>query len=165
MRHLEIKQEDLNELEILENEALKVEMPELNLEECEQLMKSEFINENTVYVVVNNLEYVLNSETELNATCEPSKKIESRKSRRKALTPQRVQAGNSRSASTNNNTEESSRDLPESIISDISLPECPVTDSLINGNLFNSDSELPDEDLLQDIDEENIFKGIQNETG
>ncbi|KAI4458372.1 zinc finger and btb domain-containing [Holotrichia oblita] len=161
MRHLEIKQEDLNELEILESEALKEEMPELNLDEYEQLMKSEF--ENTVYVVVNDLEFGLNSETELNLTCEPSKKTESRKSRRKALTPQRLQAGNSRSASINNNTE-SSRDLAESIISDISLPACPVTDSLINGNLFNCDLELPDDDLLQDIDEENIFKGIQNET-
>ncbi|KRT84783.1 zinc finger protein [Oryctes borbonicus] len=164
MRHLEIKEEDLNELEILENDDLKVEIPEINLEEYEQIMKNEFVNENSTYAVGTGLVFDLNEESELVEVCESTKKIESRKNRRKSLLPQRVQAGTGHGSSTNNNLE-NSHALPESIISDIGLPACPVTESIINSNLFNSDSELPEnDDLLQDIDEDDIFKGIQNET-
>ncbi|GJQ74615.1 putative metal ion binding protein [Trypoxylus dichotomus] len=139
-------------------------MPELNLEECEQLMKSEFINDSNPYSVENSLVFDLNTESELIEVCEPSKRIELRKNRRKLLIPQRVQAGNGQGASIDNNSE-NSQDLPESIISDIGLPAYPVAEAIIDSNLFNSDSDLPEnDDLSQDIDEDDIFKGIQNET-
>lgn len=163
MRHLEIK-EELEELEVFKSDDLiKVEMPELSLDVCEQLMKSEFINDSTNYGVENDIaEFDLSGESELGGFCDSHKKVEQRKSRRKSLIPQRVKSENEQNGSIDNSSE-SSQDLPDSIISEIGLPSC--AESLINSDLFNSDSELPESDDLDNIDEENIFKGMRNEAG
>lgn len=135
---------------------LKVELPYLALlSDCETLIKNEFISDEE-------LDFEFNTESESFES--PKKQGELRKNKRKALTPQRaVQNEQNQKGTTENNLV---------ILPDVTEnPNCTTDNNLfsqiyLENDLIFSDSELQDnEDLLRDIDEENIFKGIREEAG
>lgn len=134
---------------------LKVEMPYLTLlSDCDTLIKSEFSSDEE-------LGFNFNTDSE---QFELSKKqSETRKNKRKALTPQRA----AQNDFVQKNVTEHSLGTISDMMDNSNCPEDNIFSQIYLGNdLIFSDSELPEsEDLLRDIDEENIFKGIQEEAG
>lgn len=140
----------------------------ISLADCERLIKNEFdSDEDTLLTSDINFPFSPNG-TFTDALESPKKCSDSaRKNKRKNLTPQRaVQSELSQSNSLEGNSSECSQDIPESIANSF-IEETGLDPALDpTQDLIISDSELPEsEDLLRDIDEENIFKGIQEEAG
>lgn len=136
----------------------------ISLADCEKLIKNEFENEEDTLM---NSDLVFsfasdNSSIE-NETFEAKKSDSARKNKRKTQTPQRaVQPKNVAEATSEGNSSECSQDASESL----SLPSFINSNSVDSTDLFMSDPEFPEsEDMLRDIDEEDIFKGIQEEAG
>lgn len=161
MRHLnqyDITNESSNSSNIDMNISdLKVEMPYLNLlSDCETLIKNEFSSDEE-------LQFEFNTESE---SFETSKKqCETRKNKRKPLVPQRtIQSDlNQKNLLTETNFEQH---LPDIIENSDSAEDNLFSQIYLGNDIIFSDTELPEsEDLLRDIDEENIFKGIQEEAG
>lgn len=133
---------------------LKVEMPYLTLlSDCDTLIKNEFTSDDE-------LDFEFNTESE---TFETNKKSsETRKNKRKALIPQRAIQNDLSLKSTDSNLVELTDVMVNTNCTDDNL----FSQIYLENDLIFSDSELPEnEDLLRDIDEENIFKGIQEEAG
>lgn len=153
--HSDIKEEDFEEI--------KEELPGFNLIECESLMKNDFHSDESL-----DLELPL-SPTSALSECElPSKQNTTpRRNRRKALQPQRAIHSEVSQSGSLENSSECSQDATESTFLKLMGQDNNILN--LKTDLFMSDTEndieLPDgEDLLQDIDEENIFKGLQEET-
>lgn len=130
----------------------KTEIPYLSLlSDCDSLIKNEFTSDEE-------LDFDFNTEHENSETVRKQGEVV-KKNKRKTLVPQRA----------------IQQELTHNFIIE-QLQEVADRSSTSEENLFSqidiendlifSDSELPEsEDLLRDIDEENIFKGIQEEAG
>lgn len=145
----------------LDMNDLKVEMPYLTLlTDCDNLIKSEFTSDDDDND--EELDFEFNTESETFETCKRTN--EARKNKRKTLIPQRAIKNDTNIRSNDNNLIE----LTDVIENNSNCPDDNLFSQLYleNDDLMFSDSDLQEnEDLLRDIDEKNIFKGIQEEAG
>lgn len=166
MRHLEpiclsgantttqIKEETLSINEI------KEEIPSLIFSQYEGIIENDFPSDEES-LVGNELDLPLSAESESDDNDESSNKLQVlRRNRRKPLLPQRaIQSEGSQNSSLGNSSE-CSQDTPENLILNFNESFVQVREQ------DNEFFDLPEsDDLLQDIDEENIFKGLREETG
>nr|XP_022902564.1 zinc finger protein 480-like [Onthophagus taurus]XP_022902565.1 zinc finger protein 480-like [Onthophagus taurus]XP_022902566.1 zinc finger protein 480-like [Onthophagus taurus] len=140
-----IKQEDFEELTSSIN--LKVEIPDISLDDCEPFMKTEFVDVNVPYNLDDDLGFDLaDVESEIWKFSQNGKKS-GRKNKRKSHAPQK----------NTKKKEISVRDDKD----DAASLENPT-----EKDVFNSNSELPQSDqVLKDFDEDNIFRGYADDKG
>lgn len=145
--------------ETLTIEEIKEEIPSLIFSQYEGIIKDNFPSDEES--LGNELNLPLSAESESDENYESSNKLEViRRNRRKPLLPQRaIQSEGSQNSSLGNSSE-CSQDPPENLILNFSESYVQVREQ--DNDFFD----LPEsDDLLQDIDEENIFKGLREETG
>ncbi|KAB0802005.1 hypothetical protein PPYR_04191 [Photinus pyralis] len=164
MRHLDqtndvpIDQEDLKK--IIE---IKEELSDFNLEDCDRLMKNNFHSDDESF---NDIELPLSPSSPSSVYEISLKSVIPRKHRRKALQPQKAVHSEVSQGSSVGTSSECSQDASDRSFLNLLSAENIFnikTDLLMSDN--ENEIELPEsEDLLRDIDEENIFKGLQEET-
>lgn len=164
MRHLEgvclnyNRQTEIKE-ETPSIEDIKEELPNSIFSQYEGIIKNNFASDDES-LIGNELDIPLSPESELDESYESSTKLEVlRRNRRKPLLPQRAFQSEGSQNSSQGNSSECSQDTPESLAPNFIVK---VSSEHEDDEFF----ELPEgDDLLQDIDEENIFKGLREETG
>lgn len=168
MRHLEPLRFNHNNSSVnnikeesLDLDCIKEEIPNLILAQYDGIIKNSFPSDGE-NVISNVLELPLSPESELEETYELLSKQNEvlRRNRRKPLLPQRaVQSEFSRNSSFGNSSE-CSQDVPDNAL--LNINEGLITSSERENDFFDL---AEGDDLLQDIDEENIFKGLREEAG
>ncbi|EEZ98380.1 zinc finger protein 557 isoform X1 [Tribolium castaneum] len=157
MRHLEqeVSSSDQCKAEYLDNFLeIKEEIPNLILDECENFMKNEFTSDEESG---SNLHLDLNNDSESD---EDDTAVKKRRNRRKSLVPQKaVQLEVSQNGSMFSGSE-SSQDLIEKTQS-LCSSDTNIDKFLLSDNL--NALEMPDNDDLLNINEEDIFKDLQEE--
>lgn len=157
--HFDIKVEDLQNIQ-----EIKQELPEFILSDCDNIIKNNFQNDS-----LNDLDLSLSPNSSISETYDLNLKqtLTPRRNRRKALQPQRAIHSEVSQSGSIGNSSECSQDASDNIF----LKFMGHDGIILNckPDLFMSDCEndvdLPEgDDLLQDIDEENIFKGLREET-
>lgn len=161
MRHLDPVCLNRNDTQIKEEtlsiDEIKEEIPGLIFSQYEGINNFPSDQES---LVGNELDLPLSPESDSAASYESLNKLEVlRRNRRKPLLPQRaIQSEGSQNSSLGNSSE-CSQDAPENLILNFNETYVQLRDQDEFFDLPESD------DLLQDIDEENIFKGLREETG
>ncbi|XP_044258079.1 zinc finger protein 845-like [Tribolium madens] len=157
MRHLEqeVSSSDQSKSEYLDDFLeIKEEIPKLVLEECENFMKNDFTSDEESG---SNLNLDLNNDSESDEDDTTPKK---RRNRRKSLVPQKaVQLEVSQNGSMFSGSE-SSQDLIEKT-PNLCPSETNIDKFFLTNNL--NALEMPDNDDLLNINEEDIFKDLQEE--
>lgn len=164
MRHLELINFGLSDQADAKEESLdlgniKEDIPNLILSQYEGLIKQNLQSDDSI--AANDLDIPLSPVAESDEESESLGKqnIVLRKNRRKPLLPQRaVQSETSRNSSLENSSECSQDAIDNSAYS--------FSTHLLTSSVKDEFFDLADgDDLLQDIDEENIFKGLREEAG
>lgn len=148
--NVNVKEEPLDKLA-----DIKQEIPNLFFPQYDQIMK-DFSSEDEAH----KLDFQLSEASDSDESSDSTKQNNPlRRNRRKPLLPQKTVHSEISQTGSAGTSSECSQDASESIMLNFA-------DSLIDSAADGDFLDLADgEDLLQDIDEENIFKGLQEEAG